>query len=121
MGDLDSISIEDGQARVALRCDGVGAERRPLSDLETLVEAIARLFEDARIGIRSPRIRRDRLYARAYLLRRLAGLPPRHLAIMLGISNRYARFAVQRGRSLVQAAASDGRLDDALVRLARGE
>ena len=113
--DLDRFSQEEGQARVALRQVREAAHGQLHRDQE-LIEVIAGSFEDVRLGplARTSRVRRDRLYATVFLVRHITGTPPREPVRLLGMPPRYLRFALQRGRRLVEQAKRDGRIDHVL-------
>jgi hypothetical protein len=117
--DLDRFSIEEGLARVALRGAREASDCRLAADDERLIEVISGLFEDVRLGpiARTSRVRRDRLHVTAFLVRRVSGKPPRVLVEVLGMTPRYLRFALERGRRLVEQAKRDGRIDQALDQL----
>jgi hypothetical protein len=117
--DLDRFSIEEGMARVALRGAREARECRLAADDERLIEVIAGLFEDVRLGpiARTSRVRRDRQHATVFLVRQVTGWPPRVLVEVLGMRPRYLRFALERGCRLVEQAKRDGRIDQALDQL----
>jgi hypothetical protein len=117
--DFDHVSQEEGMARVALRDAGDGRGVDLHRDRE-LIEAIASLFEDMPTGsrfARVKRVRRDRLHAMLFLVRHVTKTPPRVLVKQLDLPPRYLRFALERGRRLVEQAKHDGRIRQALEQL----
>jgi hypothetical protein len=113
IGDGRYLTQAEGEARVALRRAVDEADRFQVEGRWAVIQALADQFQDTTVRagcIRSGKLRRDRLYVEIYLVRRILGMPPRRIAEVVGLSDRYLRFSLERGRLLLQAARNDGRL-----------
>ena len=117
VGDGRYFSEGDGQARIALRCLTEQSGWCLTDDQAQMIEAIAEQFQNTVVSagcIKGGKLRRDKLFVRLYLLRRLTRLPPRRMNEVLGLDDRYLRYALERGRRLVEASEHDGRIEAAL-------